>query len=42
MVDEVAVPDRLEQAIGKAERQDVLGRFLAEKVVDAENPVLVT
>jgi len=40
MVDEVAVPDRLEQAIGKAEREDVLGRLLAEKVVDAENPVL--
>ena len=37
MVDEVAVPDRLEQAIAEAEGEDVLCRFLAEKMVDAED-----
>ena len=37
MVDEVAVPDGLEQTIGKAEGKDVLGRFLAEEMVDPEN-----
>ena len=40
MVDEVAVPDRLEQAVGEAEGQDVLRRLLAEEVVDAEDLVL--
>ena len=40
VVDEVAVPDRLEQAVGEAERQDVLRRLLAEEVVDAEDLVL--
>ena len=37
VVDEVAIPDRLEQAVGEAERQDVLGGFLAQKMVDAED-----
>jgi hypothetical protein len=37
VVDEVAVPDRLEQAVGEAERQDVLRRLLAQEVVDAED-----
>ena len=37
MVDEVSIPDRLEQAVGEAERQDVLRRFLAQKVVDPED-----
>ena len=41
VVDEVAVPDRLEQPVGEAERQDVLGRLLAEEVVDAEDLALV-
>ena len=41
VVDEVAVPDRLEEAVGEAERQDVLGRLLAEEVVDAEDLALV-
>ncbi len=41
VVDEVAVPDRLEQAVGKAERQDVLRRLLAEEMVDPENLALV-
>ncbi len=37
VVDEVAVPDRLEQPVGEAERQDVLRRLLAQEVVDAED-----
>lgn len=41
MIDAVAVPHRLEQAIGKAERQDVLHGFLAQEMVDAEHLVLV-
>ena len=41
MIDAVAVPDRLEQSIGKAKRHDALDRILAEKVVDAEYLVLV-
>ena len=40
MVDEIAVPDRLEQAVGEPEREDVLRRLLAEEVVDAENLIL--
>ena len=40
VVDEVSVPDRLEQAVGEAEGQDVLRRFLAEEVVDPEDLVL--
>jgi hypothetical protein len=37
VVDEVAVPDRFEQPVGEAERQDVLRRLLAQEVVDAED-----
>ena len=40
VVDEVAVPDRLEQAVREAERQDVLRRLLAEEVVDPEDLLL--
>ena len=40
VVDEVAVPDRLEQAVAEAERQNVLRRLLAEEMVDAEDLVL--
>ena len=40
VVDEVPVPDRLEQAVGEAERQDVLRRFLAQEVVDSEDLLL--
>ncbi len=40
VVDEVAVPDRLEESVGEAERQDVERRLLAEEVVDAEDLVL--
>ena len=37
MGDEVAVPDRLEEPVGEAERENVLRRFLAEKVIDPKN-----
>ena len=37
MVDEVPVPDRLEQTVGEAERKDVQRGFLAEEVVDPED-----
>ena len=40
VIDEVAIPDRLEQAVGEAERQDVLRRLLAEEVIDAEDLLL--
>ena len=40
MVDEIAVPDRLEQAVGEPEGEDVLRRLLAEEMVDAENLIL--
>ncbi len=41
VVDEVAVPDRLEETVGEAEGQDVLGGLLAQEVVDAEDLRLV-
>ena len=41
VVDEVAVPDRLEQAVGETEGENVLRRLLAEKMIDAEDPFLV-
>ena len=41
VVDEVAVPDRLEEAIGEAEGEDVLRRLLAKEMVDAEDLLLV-
>ena len=34
VVDVVAVPQRLEDAVGEAQHQDVLDRFLAEEVID--------
>ena len=34
VVDVVAVPDGLEQTVGEAEGQDVLGRLLPQEVVD--------
>ncbi len=34
--DVVAVPDRLEERVGKAEIQNVHDRFLAKEVIDAE------
>ena len=41
VVDVVAVPERLEQPVGEAERQDVLDGLLAQVVVDAEDLALV-
>src|SRR5208282_875704 len=41
MVDVAAVPDRLEDAVGETENQDVLNRFLAEIMVDAINLALL-
>ena len=34
MVDVVAIPDRLEHAVGEAQHQDVLHRLLAEVMID--------
>ena len=41
VVDEVPVPDRLEEPVREAEGQDVLGRLLAQEVVDPKNLLLV-
>ena len=41
VVDELPVPDRLEDAVREPERQHVLHRLLAEVVVDAEDLALV-
>ncbi len=40
VIDEVPVPDRLEDAVAEAEHQDVLHRLLAQIVVDAEDLIL--
>ena len=40
MVDAACVPQRLEQPIAKAKREQVLHGLLAEIMVDAECPVL--
>ena len=37
VVDEVAIPDGLEEPVGKPEGEDVLRRLLAEEVIDAED-----
>src|SRR6266404_5615446 len=34
MVDMIAVPERLEDAVGKAQLQNILDRFFAEKMID--------
>ena len=41
VVDVVAVPDRLEHAVGEAQRQQVLDRLAAEVVVDPVDAALV-
>jgi hypothetical protein len=41
VVDEVAIPDRLEEPIGETERENVLRGLLAEKVIDSEDLFLV-
>ena len=40
MINEIAVPDRLEQAVAEAKGEDVLRRLLAEEMVDTEDLVL--
>ena len=40
MVDRLCIPQRLEQHIGKAQREQVLDGFLAKIMVDAEHMVL--
>ena len=40
VVDVVAVPDRLEHAVGEAQRDQVLDRLAAEEVVDPEHALL--
>src|SRR3984885_3287560 len=39
VVDVVRVPDRVEQLIGEAQRQDILHRLLAQVVVDAKDRI---
>jgi hypothetical protein len=41
VVNAVAIPDRLEKAIGETKRHDVLDRVLAEKVINPKNLILV-
>ena len=41
VVDLLAVPQRLEQAVGEAQRHDVLHRFLAEEMVDPVDLMLL-
>jgi hypothetical protein len=41
VADVVAVPDRFEQPVREPEREDVVDRFLAEEVVDAEDLRLI-
>ena len=41
VVDVVAFPDRLKDAVGEAEDEEVLDGFLAEVVIDAEDLALV-
>src|SRR5215467_3398655 len=40
VVDMVAVPQRLEDAVGEAQHQNVLNRFFAEEVIDAIDLIL--
>ena len=41
VIDMVAIPDRLEHAVGEAQHQDVLHRLLAEIMIDPVDLVLV-
>lgn len=41
MVDAVAIPHRLEQAVGETERENVLHGFLAQEMIDAEHLIFV-
>ena len=37
LLDMLGIPHRLQEAVGKAEHQQVLGGFLAQKMIDAQN-----
>jgi hypothetical protein len=41
VVHEVAVPDRLEDAVGEPKGEDVLDRLLAQIMIDAEDLGLI-
>ena len=41
VIDTIPIPHRFEHAIGEAERHDVLHRLLSEKMIDAENLLLM-
>ena len=41
MVDVLAIPQRLEQAVGEAQRHDILHRFLAEEMIDSVDLVFL-
>jgi hypothetical protein len=41
VIDEVAIPDGLEEAVREAEREDVLRRLFAEEVIDAKDLLFV-
>ncbi len=41
MIDMIAIPDRLEHAIGEAQHQDVLNRLFAEVMIDPIELVFV-
>src|SRR5438270_685929 len=41
MIDVISVPDRLEQAVGKPQHQNVLHRLLSEIMIDAVDLVLI-
>ena len=40
VIDVVAIPQRLEDAVGEAQHQDVLNRFFAEEVIDTIDLIL--
>ena len=41
VIDVIAIPDRLEHAVGESQHQDVLHRLLAEIVIDPVNLLLI-
>jgi hypothetical protein len=41
VIDIISVPDRLENAVAKAENQNILHGFLAEIMIDAENLIFL-
>jgi hypothetical protein len=41
VIDEIAVPDRLEESVCETERENILRRFFAEKMIDPEDLLFV-